>query len=100
MNGFPWSAFALRMVHLLQGALVWLVSLPVRAAQYVPGPGPLSAVAWAGTALWAVGIGFEAVGDARPARFRSDLANRGRIMDRGLWTWTRYPNCFGDFCVW
>ena len=92
------NAYALRMVYLLQGALVWLVSLPVQAAQYVPGPP--SAVTWAGTALWAVGLGFEAVGDAQLARFKADPANRGRIMDRGLWSWTRHPNYFGDFCVW
>lgn len=92
------NAYAFRMVYLLQGALVWLVSLPVQAAQYVSGPP--SALAWAGTALWAAGIGFEAVGDAQLARFRSDPANRGRIMDRGLWAWTRHPNYFGDFCVW
>ncbi|NEA68521.1 DUF1295 domain-containing protein [Streptomyces sp. SID12488] len=92
------NAYALRMVYLLQGGLVWLVSLPVQAAQYVSGPP--SALAWAGTALWAVGIGFEAVGDAQLARFRSDPANRGKIMDRGLWAWTRHPNYFGDFCVW
>ncbi|WP_416965537.1 DUF1295 domain-containing protein [Streptomyces sp. Agncl-13] len=93
------NAYALRMVYLLQGALVWLVSLPVQAAQYVPGrPSALNYVA--GTAVWAVGIGFEAVGDAQLARFRADFANRGRIMDSGLWSWTRHPNYFGDFCVW
>ncbi|KPI07517.1 protein of unknown function DUF1295 [Actinobacteria bacterium OK074] len=92
------NAYALRMVYLVQGALVWLVSLPVQAAQYVPGPP--SPLAWAGAALWAVGLGFEAVGDAQLARFRADPANRGRIMDRGLWAWTRHPNYFGDFCVW
>ncbi|MFJ9345827.1 DUF1295 domain-containing protein [Streptomyces sp. NPDC101237] len=92
------DAYALRKVYLLQGALVWLISLPVQAAQYVPGrPSPL---AWAGVALWALGIGFEAVGDAQLARFKADPANRGRIMDRGLWSWTRHPNYFGDFCVW
>jgi len=93
------NAYALRMVYLLQGALVWLVSLPVQAAQYVPGrPSVLNYAA--GTALWAVGIGFEAVGDAQLARFHADSANKGRIMDRGLWAWTRHPNYFGDFCVW
>ncbi|MBO1332283.1 DUF1295 domain-containing protein [Streptomyces sp. VRA16 Mangrove soil] len=92
------NAYALRMVYLLQGALVWLVSLPVQAAQYVPGAmGPFAV---AGTALWAVGLAFEAVGDAQLARFKGDPANRGRIMDRGLWSWTRHPNYFGDFCVW
>ncbi|MFJ3666155.1 DUF1295 domain-containing protein [Streptomyces sp. NPDC090106] len=92
------NVYALRMVYLLQGALVWLVSLPVQAAQYVP-EAP-SALTWAGVALWAVGVGFEGIGDAQLARFKSDPANRGRIMDRGLWSWTRHPNYFGDFCVW
>ncbi|MES9509138.1 DUF1295 domain-containing protein [Streptomyces sp. NPDC000609] len=92
------NLYALRMVYLLQGALVWLVSLPVQAAQYTPRP--LSALAWAGTAVWAVGLFFEAVGDAQLARFKADPANRGRIMDQGLWRLTRHPNYFGDFCVW
>ncbi|MFF4586411.1 DUF1295 domain-containing protein [Streptomyces sp. NPDC001388] len=92
------NAYALRMVYLLQGALVWLVSLPVQAAQYVPGP--LTGLAWAGTALWAVGLFFEAVGDAQLARFKADPAHRGQVMDRGLWRYTRHPNYFGDFCVW
>lgn len=90
--------YALRMVYLLQGALVWLVSLPVQAAPYVRAE--MSGLAWAGTALWAVGLFFEAVGDAQLARFKADPANRGRIMDRGLWRYTRHPNYFGDFCVW
>ncbi|MFS8201511.1 DUF1295 domain-containing protein [Streptomyces sp. CWNU-52B] len=90
--------YALRKVYLLQGALVWLVSLPVQAAQYVPGP--LSGLVWAGVALWALGMFFETVGDFQLARFKADPANRGRIMDRGLWSWTRHPNYFGDFCVW
>ncbi|MCG7205634.1 DUF1295 domain-containing protein [Streptomyces arenae] len=92
------NLYALRMVYLLQGALIWLVSLPVQAAAYVTGPP--SALTWAGTALWAVGLGFEAVGDAQLARFKADPAHRGRIMDRGLWAWTRHPNYFGDFCIW
>ncbi|WP_406841493.1 DUF1295 domain-containing protein (plasmid) [Streptomyces sp. AHU1] len=92
------NLYALRMIYLLQGALVWLVSLPVQAAQYTSRP--LSALAWAGTAVWAVGLFFEAVGDAQLTRFKADPANRGRIMDQGLWRLTRHPNYFGDFCVW
>ncbi|WP_314414653.1 DUF1295 domain-containing protein [Streptomyces kroppenstedtii] len=92
------NLYALRMVYLLQGALVWLVSLPVQAAQYVSGP--LGGLVWAGVVLWAVGMFFETVGDFQLARFKADPVNRGRIMDRGLWSWTRHPNYFGDFCVW
>ncbi|WP_331743446.1 DUF1295 domain-containing protein [Kitasatospora sp. NBC_01300] len=92
------TRYALRMVYLLQAVLVWFVSLPVQAAQYIPHPpGPL---AWTGTALWTVGLFFEAVGDRQLARFKADPANRGRIMDRGLWRYTRHPNYFGDACVW
>ncbi|MFG3165055.1 DUF1295 domain-containing protein [Streptomyces sp. NPDC048232] len=92
------NLYALRMVYLLQGALVWLVSLPVQAASY--GSGPVTAAAWAGAAVWAVGLAFEAVGDAQLARFKADPAHKGRIMDRGLWSWTRHPNYFGDFLIW
>ncbi|MFI5977317.1 DUF1295 domain-containing protein [Streptomyces sp. NPDC051452] len=92
------NLYALRMIYLLQGALVWLVSLPVQAAQYAPRP--LSALAFAGSAVWVVGLSFETVGDAQLARFKANPANRGRIMDQGLWRLTRHPNYFGDFCVW
>ncbi|MBZ4017774.1 DUF1295 domain-containing protein [Streptomyces purpurogeneiscleroticus] len=92
------TAYALRTVYLLQAGLVWCVSLPVQAAQYAPGPlGPLAA---AGAAVWLLGLAFEAIGDAQLYRFKADPANRGKIMDRGLWSWTRHPNYFGDFCIW
>ncbi|MFE3502253.1 DUF1295 domain-containing protein [Kitasatospora sp. NPDC059160] len=92
------TRYALRIVFLLQAAIVWFVSLPVQAAQYLPGPP--GALAWAGAAVWAVGLGFEAVGDRQLARFKADPGNRGRIMDHGLWRYTRHPNYFGDACVW
>ncbi|MFB7664050.1 DUF1295 domain-containing protein [Kitasatospora sp. NPDC056138] len=92
------TLYALRTVYLLQAGILWFVSLPVQAAQYLPGPpGPC---AWAGTGLWAVGLFFEAVGDWQLTRFKADAANRGRVMDRGLWRYTRHPNYFGDACVW
>ncbi|MFE0510095.1 DUF1295 domain-containing protein [Streptomyces sp. NPDC058964] len=92
------NLYALRTVYLVQAALVWLVSLPVQAAQYVPGP--MTGFAAAGTAVVVLGVAFEAIGDAQLARFKADPANKGRIMDQGLWRYTRHPNYFGDFCVW
>ncbi|CAG6396740.1 DUF1295 domain-containing protein [Streptomyces cocklensis] len=92
------TAYALRTVYLAQGALVWLISMPVQAGQYVPArPGAVTAV---GAALWAAGTLCEAVGDHQLARFTADPAHHGRLMDRGLWSWTRHPNYFGDFLVW
>ncbi|KDN87743.1 DUF1295 domain-containing protein [Kitasatospora cheerisanensis] len=92
------TRYALRKVYLLQALLVWFVSLPVQYAQYLPDRlGPLDGAA---AALWAVGLFFESVGDRQLARFKQDPANRGRVMDRGLWRYTRHPNYFGDACVW
>jgi steroid 5-alpha reductase family enzyme len=50
--------------------------------------------------VWAIGLFFESVGDAQLAAFKSDPANKGKIMDKGLWRYTRHPNYFGDACVW
>lgn len=85
-------------VWVTQGAAILLVSLPVQVAAVADGS--LGVIAWAGIAVWVVGVAFEAIGDAQLARFKADPANKGTIMDRGLWSWTRHPNYFGDACVW
>jgi steroid 5-alpha reductase family enzyme len=99
-HGERWPLRSLFVVFWLQGALMWVVSLPVQVAMTDPTPAGLGLLDWAGVALWAVGLCFEAVGDRQLARFKADPANRGRVMDRGLWRYTRHPNYFGDFCVW
>jgi steroid 5-alpha reductase family enzyme len=40
------------------------------------------------------------VADAQLARFRSDPASRGTVLDRGLWRYSRHPNYFGDALLW
>jgi steroid 5-alpha reductase family enzyme len=100
LAGAPGSrfAYAVRKVFLVQGAAVWFVSLPLQVAAVAKG-----ALGWgaaAGAALWLLGLAFESLGDAQLRAFKANPANRGRIMDRGLWSWTRHPNYFGDACVW
>ncbi|GAA2628585.1 DUF1295 domain-containing protein [Paractinoplanes durhamensis] len=89
--------YALRSVYLLQWIILWFVSLPVQVAAHYA---PLNAFAVIGVAIWAVGLFFEAVGDAQLARFRADPASKGKVLDTGLWHYTRHPNYFGDACVW
>lgn len=89
---------AIRKVYLVQGVSVWLVSLPLQVSA-ASGDG-LVLVAVLGAAVWLLGVVFEAVGDAQLARFKADPGNKGTVMDRGLWGWTRHPNYFGDFAVW
>lgn len=95
-RGFPFRS--LGVVFLLQGGLMWVVSLPVQAAAVQSDPfGVLDVF---GALVWAVGMYFETVGDWQLRQFKADPANRGRVMDHSLWRLTRHPNYFGDFAVW
>jgi steroid 5-alpha reductase family enzyme len=96
--GFPWVS--LGTVFALQGALMFAISLPLQVAARAAEPAGLGGLDALGVALWLVGMFFECVGDLQLARFRADPANRGRVLDTGLWRYTRHPNYFGDFLVW
>lgn len=85
-------------VFLLQAAIVLVVALPILGAG--AGRAPLGLLDALGVLVWVVGFAFEAIGDAQLARFRRDPANRGRVLDRGLWRYTRHPNYFGDATLW
>jgi steroid 5-alpha reductase family enzyme len=89
---------SLFQVFLLQGALMWVISAPVVVTQL--GGGAVYWLDYLGIALWAVGLFFESVGDIQLARFKSHPGSKGKVMDRGLWRYTRHPNYFGDFAVW
>ena len=94
----PLVPFLIRKIYGLQGVLILVVSLPVQFAMYeFRSLGVLGAI---GIAVWTVGFVFESVGDYQLSRFKADPANAGKVMDRGLWAWTRHPNYFGDACVW
>lgn len=94
------TAYAFRTIYLPQGAVMWVVSLPVQLAQYGSAGSAAVVVTVLGVLVWAVGLTFEAVGDAQLSRFTADPANRGEVLDTGLWRYTRHPNYFGDACVW
>jgi steroid 5-alpha reductase family enzyme len=95
---FTWHS--LFRVFALQGVLVIIVSLPVQAGQLARTQTPLGAFALAGTFLWALGFLFEAVGDWQLRQFKSNPDNRGKLLDTGLWRYTRHPNYFGNACIW
>lgn len=93
--------FAFKSLYLvfgLQAFLAWIISLPLLGG--IATQSPVGLLDGAGVLLWLTGLVFEAGGDWQLARFKADPANRGQVMDRGLWRYTRHPNYFGDFCVW
>jgi steroid 5-alpha reductase family enzyme len=95
---FWWRS--LFIVFWLQGALLWFVALPLLVAVSAREPSALTIVDGAGVLLFAIGFGFEVVGDYQLARFRTEPANRGKVLDSGLWRYTRHPNYFGDATLW
>ena len=96
------SSFAIKsliIVFGVQGALMWIVSLPVQLGQ-MTNDAKIGVVGCIGIVVWAIGFLFESVGDIQLARFKANSANAGKVMDKGLWRYTRHPNYFGDACVW
>ena len=92
---------ALTKIWLGQAVLLFLVSSPAQLGILSSEVGQsITALTMAGVALYLVGIVFEWVGDWQLARFKADPTNKGQVMDRGLWRYTRHPNYFGDACAW
>ena len=98
-RGWGYARSSLLLVFALQLPLQFIVSLPVQLGQ-MGFLVPLGPIAWAGAALAVVGILFESIGDFQLVAFKANPANAGKVLQSGLWRYTRHPNYFGDACVW
>ena len=85
-------------VFLLQGLLMFLISLP--ATLYNRFDGGVSFYGFVGLLIWVVGFYFETVGDLEMFFFKKDPENKGKILRSGLWKYTRHPNYFGEVTMW
>jgi steroid 5-alpha reductase family enzyme len=99
-NGSRWWWKSFLQVFLLQGLLMWIISAPLWAAHLGPFPDRLTMVDAIAVIFWAVGFFFESAGDAQLARFKADLGNKGKLLDTGVWRFSRHPNYFGDAAQW
>ncbi|MDY0295127.1 MAG: DUF1295 domain-containing protein [Acholeplasmataceae bacterium] len=90
------------IVFMLQMTFLLIVSLPIQLAANINKD--LDLIGWivlgVGVLLWIIGFYFEAVGDAQLKKFKQDPSNKGKIMQSGLWKYTRHPNYFGDALMW
>ena len=93
-----WQSFF--RVFLLQGVLMLIISTPLLAAQSGVQPAHLILFDVLGVVVWAIGFFFESVGDIQLARFKANPVNKGKVMDQGVWRYTRHPNYFGDSAQW
>jgi steroid 5-alpha reductase family enzyme len=86
-------------VYLLQGFLLFLIVSPVLVINANSGPS-LGFLDLLGALVWSLGFYFESVGDAQLAHFIKDPTNKGKLMQDGLWAYTRHPNYFGEVTQW
>jgi len=99
-GGSAWWWQSLFKVFLLQGVILWIVSMPLLAGLSSGEPARWTALDAVGALVWLAGFIFEAVGDAQLTAFKGEPANAGRVLSTGLWRYTRHPNYFGDALVW
>ncbi|CAN5184714.1 DUF1295 domain-containing protein [soil metagenome] len=86
-------------IFLLQGLLVLIVSLPTvfAAAEPIKYSNPIII---AGLTIWGIGFVVEAIGDRQLKQFISIKTNKGKVLDTGLWRYTRHPNYLGEIIQW
>ncbi len=99
-RGWSFAKASLFLVFAPQAPLQVFVCLPVQLGQVATAPQGLGPLAWIGVTLSLTGIAFESLGDWQLARFKADPHSKGRVLDTGLWRYTRHPNYFGDACLW
>lgn len=97
--GRTWWLRSLFQVFLLQGVILWFVSLPLPAAMALE-PAGWTVFDGLGVLLWLTGFAFEAGGDWQLARFKARPESKGKLLTTGFWGLTRHPNYFGDAMVW
>lgn len=86
-------------VFMLQGVLMFIISLPIQMIMYSSGPF-LTKLDWLGVFIWFTGWIFETVADYQLLKFKRRPENKGVVMNKGLWRYSRHPNYFGETLVW
>jgi len=92
--------FSFFQTFLLQAILIMIISIPLFAINTSSSSGDLNSLDYLGILVWCIGFIFESVGDYQLMRFKQNLNNKGKVLDSGLWKYTRHPNYFGDSAVW
>jgi steroid 5-alpha reductase family enzyme len=93
-----WRSFF--KVFFMQGVILWIVAAPLLVAQISSRTNPLIWLEYIAVLVWLIGFFFEAVGDWQLVRFKANPANKGKVLNRGVWRYTRHPNYFGDATQW
>ncbi len=99
-KGMSFARASFQQVFALQAVLLFVVCLPAQLGQIDAQPATIGWIGWIGAAMALTGIAFETIGDAQLTAFRNTPAMKGKVLNTGLWRYTRHPNYFGDACTW
>ncbi len=99
-HGSRWWWRSYLQVFILQGFLLWMISLPLLAVHFNQSPADLIWLDYLALLIWGIGFYFESVGDWQLTSFKSNPANKGQLLTTGVWRYTRHPNYFGDAVQW
>lgn len=98
-NNSPGFAFkSLYIVFGLQAVLAWIISLPVLGA--LNSAAPINIVDIIGIALLGFGLIWETLADWQLSAFKAKPQNKAKVLNTGVWRYSRHPNYFGECCVW
>jgi steroid 5-alpha reductase family enzyme len=99
-SGAGFWIVSLFKVFLLQALFMVFIAATVQWPQMIGSPGHLTGWDVAGALICLAGFLFETVADLQLARFKSKPRNKGKVMQNGLWAYSRHPNYFGECLVW
>ena len=99
-SGNRFWIISLFKIFVLQAIFLWVISLALQIGQIASTPGHLTAFDFLGLSVWLLGFIFESVSDFQLARFKADPNNKGKVMNQGLWAYSRHPNYFGESLIW
>jgi steroid 5-alpha reductase family enzyme len=97
-----WKLFYLRsflQVYILQGIFLFLISFPVMFIN-LSAKNSFGAIEFIGFIIWCLGYYFESTGDKQLKEFISNPNNKGKLIETGLWRYSRHPNYFGEVTQW
>jgi steroid 5-alpha reductase family enzyme len=98
--GAAWWWRSFFKVFFLQGLIMWGISTPLLAAQYYSTFDDLLLLDVLAAMVWTIGFFFEAIGDWQLSNFKNNPDNKGKVLNTGVWSYTRHPNYFGDATQW
>lgn len=90
---------AFLQIFMLQGLMMLVIGYPIVLVNAYPGTG-LGVLDVLGLLVWVTGFYFESVGDKQLAEFLKNPVNKGKVIQSGLWKYTRHPNYFGEATMW